>query len=326
MTESHRLARLVGVSPDCLDLVRTTQAPTVSGQGFSNSAVGPLAELEPPAGFPQGVTVARQGNVRLLVDTGQATPLEGDWVLEEDGVYALTGPGVVEVGHGGAGWLLELVSEGVRWWRVSRPPPELPQVVARGSGLSVVDWPAVLGERRLHGWLAREVHDRSAPGWDTAAAVGLVMRLWTPAPEDRGAELGRLRRGQPTVGSVLGAWVRARPGEALEGILSEALGRAEGLREDLEDLDGLAAEDPELAGRCAHRLLLDRDDLASVLRVLRGVGRADLLETALAELDEVGVASLSVLGDVVPAEPGPRLSAVTWMEPDAWWAGPWRAR
>lgn len=194
---------------------------------------------------------------------------------------------------------------------------------AARAELPTVEWAVVLGERRLHGWLQQEVARRSAPGWDVAVALGMVARLWTPAPEDRKAELGRLRCGQPTVAHMMSAWAQAQPTSALDRALYEALARVDGLDEDLEDLDGLAAEDPELAGRCAYRLLLDRDDLAGVPHVL-GAERAEPLTRALDRVDNVGRASLSVLGDVLPADPGFRLSAVTWMEPDAWWAAPWR--
>lgn len=170
-------------------------------------------------------------------------------------------------------------------------------------------WCATVGAAR---WLTEAVvaGADSPVMLDRAASMGLLVRLWV-APEGKTAE-------RP--GKVARAWIeQAWSVEQVETIEAEAVRQAWRLAERIGGAAELDSED--LAD-----LLLARDTLASVRRVLRLAGRGTMLAGALQSIDRLAAAHASAFaGRLSPSEDDPNVDrwyAVAWQEPGAWWAVP----
>ncbi|MFO0609565.1 MAG: hypothetical protein U0324_40755 [Polyangiales bacterium] len=169
-----------------------------------------------------------------------------------------------------------------------------------------------------------------APAWLTAplaqapredpfavfAAVGTVGRLWAPrGTSTTPAEaLARLMAGDDPMARAR-RWADAAPAEVRDAVARLASVEADVLADALDALDD-APDD-------ALRWLERRDDLASVARLLAPAPDAPL-SRALAALDRRAVTHASLWRMLSPLR-SPRLDAVAWQEPDAWWAAPARA-
>jgi hypothetical protein len=160
------------------------------------------------------------------------------------------------------------------------------------------------GGEALFGWLAEHVEAlRTSPdALETVAAVGALVRFFTPAQVDDAGT------GAPHVVRGARAWARSIDEECwaeLEGAARERAARlAKAL--DEEALDGLA-------------LALERDVLESVAVAMRLAGRGARIGEALHPIDREARARLSALTEDAPSADDPRLRAVSWGEPEAWW-------
>jgi hypothetical protein len=181
------------------------------------------------------------------------------------------------------------------------PPPSLPAP-------DVAIWSAASS---AESWLAEEAADLAdAPGdVERAAAAGLLARLWEPADGVANATSPR---------EHVRAWARSLSIEAITRLEVEAVRRAQSLCDRL-------SVPPEPSPVAVEAIVLERDDLQSVRRVLRLVGRGQELDAALAVVDraaELGMSRLTgKLPDLDEDAHASRWIAVASQEPNAWWAG-----
>jgi hypothetical protein len=185
----------------------------------------------------------------------------------------------------------------------SAPAIDAPDLQAWASQVAAEPWLSAAASQQAEG----------PSSVDRLAAVGLLARLWTP-PEDT-APTAHPR-------DLARAWARVLDPGQLDAAESIAVRRAWRLSDRVADVSKLPAS---LAADEMAAIVLDRDDLQSVRRVLRLVGGGGRLAEALATVDSVAGEHMSALADLLPAlEDDPdadRWRAVAWQEPDAWWVG-----
>lgn len=154
----------------------------------------------------------------------------------------------------------------------------------------------------LSAWLLEHMreleHDEGALG--VVAAAGALVRFAGPHPDD-----------DPSTGppvSVRGAraWARSLDDAAWDTLEASALEHARDLDTRLPTDDGLP-------------LALSRDLLASVSTAMRLAGRGGALRELLRETDRKAQVALTRLTEETPTTDDPRLRAVAWGEPEAWW-------
>jgi hypothetical protein len=165
-------------------------------------------------------------------------------------------------------------------------------------------------------WLRETVSRHLVAGtpWDAAVAWGLAVRLAPPTP---GTSVFDLLDAPPADADAL-AWLGAHPGTRAR-VAADFVQRVDQLLATLpaveEAVVGDAPEAPEVLRDWLHR----RDDLASVYRLLARSGDDATARAALERLDRA-VSVRQTLFAMLPPLDDDRLSAVSWHEPDAWWA------
>lgn len=166
-------------------------------------------------------------------------------------------------------------------------------------------------ELRAEPWLRSAVAELAAhaSGLSDAASAGLLARLWVPA---RGSTVTPEQLPRERVR----AWITAATPEQRDALEEHAVHRAAELTERI----------PGVRDDAALRALIEqRDDLQSVLRVLRISGCGAALQRALQELDDEAADHLESFANLLPAlseaPDADRWMAVAWQEPDAWWTG-----
>ncbi len=160
------------------------------------------------------------------------------------------------------------------------------------------------GGAALEEWLAEHLEALRASdrGVATVAAAGALLRFFGPLEDDDPA------LGPPTVVRGVRAWARSVEENAWPALTAAA---SEQVAELIVRLDADVADALELA----HR----RDMLESVAVVASLVGRGAALRARLDELDERATHELTRLTESTPTTDDPRLRAVAWSEPEAWW-------
>ena len=171
-------------------------------------------------------------------------------------------------------------------------------------------------------WLQRVVEDLASQknSIADAASAGVLARLWTPPSPDASMDPQDLPRER------VRGWILAASAEQREALEQHAVERAWSLAEDLE---GVVTEsvsgDARTAGIRLQEVVQQRDDLQSVLRVLKLGGGGSRLADALGGVDDLADERLESLANLLPAvedsaEPD-RWMAVAWQEPESWWSG-----
>lgn len=179
---------------------------------------------------------------------------------------------------------------------------------------------------------SRLLGDLDAPAWLTDpllaaaagddpyaafAAAGTVGRLWAPRGTGASAAeaLARLVADDDPMARA-SRWAKALPAAVFEHLLSLVDVEVSWLTDEIDELADADLAPDDLAA-AAGSWLARRDDLASVLRLLGP--RAAGLSCAVESLDRLGRTHASLWALAAPALT-PRLAAVAWQEPDAWWA------
>lgn len=258
----------------------------------------------------------------LSVDAvGAAVDRIDCWVIDartEDVHVVLSGP------SGQA--LLSFEGPAVEWGRVAPvasdelrslstwAPPERPTIASPGAD-------ALLGGFDAPAWLTAPLDSSLLlDAFAVVAAVGTLGRLWSPRDTRTPfvEAMARVRAHDDPLGRAI-AWARTLPPEAC--LAAEELARLEvdALVGSLESLTLGTADDLALSPEDARAWLERRDDLASVATLLGAVGRGAPLRAWLDSLDRHARTHVSTLGALAPIG-SPRLGAVAWQEPDAWWA------
>ncbi|GDX83781.1 hypothetical protein LBMAG42_55920 [Deltaproteobacteria bacterium] len=165
-------------------------------------------------------------------------------------------------------------------------------------------------------WLRRAVAALAAQeaSLPNAASAGLLALLWPPpgGPPLATEALPRER---------VRSWILAATAEQRADLEHHAVSRAWSTAERIRELDS----NPDSGPAEVAAIIEQRDDLQSVLRVLRLSGRGDELTHALRGLDATAQERFASLANVLPAlseDPQEaRWMAVAWQEPGAWWTG-----
>ena len=184
------------------------------------------------------------------------------------------------------------------------------------------DSPSWAQRAQAEPWLQRVVEDLASQknSIADAASAGVLARLWTPPSPDASMDPQDLPRER------VRCWILAASAEQREALEQHAVERAWSLAEDLE---GVVTEsvsgDARTAGIRLQEVVQQRDDLQSVLRVLKLGGGGSRLADALGGVDDLADERLESLANLLPAvedsaEPD-RWMAVAWQEPESWWSG-----
>lgn len=346
LTEEQRQA--LGLAPDTPIEVEGRDLPRDSGVGLGFSAstkvsdadlkyfqtsmseVGAFRATAERLGAPEAslarsdlaswLFILTPGN--LSVDAvGAAVDRIDCWVIDaraEDVRVVLSGP------SGQA--LLSFDGPTVEWGRVAPmasaelrslsawAPPERPTIASPGAD-------ALLGGFEAPSWLTAPLDPSlRLDAFAVVAAVGTLGRLWSP----RGTRtpvaeaMARVRAHDDPLARAI-AWARTLPAEVC--VAAEELSRLEvdALAGSLESLSVGTADDLALSREDARAWLERRDDLASVATLLGALGRGAPLRAWLDSLDRHARTHATTLGALAPID-SPRLGAVAWQEPDAWWA------
>jgi hypothetical protein len=177
----------------------------------------------------------------------------------------------------------------------------------------------------LSEWLlddATELHERGGSR-STAAALGLIARLYEAPTEDASALLASVLAGKASLSSAraqVASWWKQRSSDEVSLIEREALAWCDRAKDALAALS-LAVEDdrPELSA-LARRWVRERDDLESLRESLSVIGRDAALSAALDALDADAAAHGTLFSELVALE-GDRWSALGWQQPHLWWSG-----
>ncbi len=257
----------------------------------------------------------------LSVDVlGGAVERPDCWLIDarkEDVRFVLSGP------SGQA--LLSFEGSEVEWGRVvsaaskellamaAGVPSERPLVTSPGAD-------ALLGGFDAPAWLTAPLDPTlHLDAFAVVAAVGTLGRLWSPrgTRTTAAAALARVRANDDPLARAI-AWARALPPDTSRAAAELARLEVDALGLALEPL-ATGATDDLLAARDDARAWLERrDDLASVATLLTAVGVASL-RAWLEPLDRHARTHATTWGALAPIA-SPRLVAISWQEPDAWWA------
>lgn len=201
-------------------------------------------------------------------------------------------------------------------WPLPTPArPELP--VPDLSGLTNLD--------EVEPWLASAVAAGCSSESSEArgAAVGLLLRLFHPASGE-GVErrLARIKRGEVTVERRWAeAWAEGVSEAAWTALDDDAEVEVGRITDLVDGFTTLFCDHREGATAVGVALFTARDELQSLLHVLRLGGRGEALASSLRALDrEVGThltaLEAALQGATLDFD---RLAAVSWQEPEAWW-------
>ena len=189
--------------------------------------------------------------------------------------------------------------------------PELPAMIA---SFDSVRWAQ---ETQAEGWLVdavRKLADQQA-SFPSVASAGLLARLWTrpEGVEFKPADLPRER--------VRAHILAATPAQR-DMLEQHAVYRTGALADSIRGLDEVAVA---ATGEAVRQVIEERDNLQSVLRVLRLGGDGEHLARALKGVDALAEEYAASFANVLPSLPDDpqqdRWIALAWQEPDAWWSG-----
>lgn len=192
----------------------------------------------------------------------------------------------------------------------TRTPPARPSLASPGAE-------ALLGGLDAPAWLTAPLDPSlRLDAYAVVAAVGTLGRLWSPRGTSTpvAAAMARVRAHDNPLARAI-RWARALPAETCVAVTALARVEVDALAEALEALGSGDHADP--ADACAW--LERRDDLASAATLLGAAGQGDALQSWLDGLDDHARTHATTWGMLSPVA-SPRLAAVAWQEPEAWWA------
>jgi len=196
------------------------------------------------------------------------------------------------------------------WARLLNPSGELPAV----PGASEL-FEGFVAEA----WLDRAVRERQRSKffWLRASAAGLVLRFW--APRVRGAGVLALKKGEDHPIARARAWVNSLGDNELAALEAEAVAAAAGLAHEIALVEDAFVE-ADCEDFLIDRVLTRRNDLESVLQVLRVAGRGGQLRGQLESVDDAAACHALAFTGTPERERSERLAYVATCEPDAWWS------
>lgn len=191
------------------------------------------------------------------------------------------------------------------WTPPTRPPLDSPGTETLLGGFDAPSWLTAPLDPSLR-----------LDSYAVVAAVGTLGRLWSPrgTATPVAAAMARVRAGDDPLARAI-RWARALPAETCVAATELARLEVDALAEALEALGFESSDDQADARDWLER----RDDLASVATLLGAVGQGNALRQWLEGLDDRARTHATMWGLLSPVT-SPRLEAVAWQEPDAWWA------
>ncbi len=247
-----------------------------------------------------------------LSSTADLTRLDEDSVA----VDATAHPVLVRALGPRGEFVLRFTRDEVAWFEVSRKASAPPS-----PAIPAPDPDALLGGFDAPGWMTDPL--RVAPPRDAyavCAAVGTLGRLWSHLGTTTTAADARARlRADDHPWARARRWFDALPAGYRPAVDARARAECGALSDALDHFDDA---DREAARPEALAWLERRDDLASVAALL-GTTPDDPLGAALAALDRAAGVRATLWRWLSPLT-SPRLVAVAWQSPEAWWAGPAR--
>ncbi len=171
-------------------------------------------------------------------------------------------------------------------------------------------------------WLVAEAKEMAATGEPLLrlAAAGMVARLFSPRDRAQRERLlaEMLEAGRHPVVDAVRSYASSLDANALESLDHLVAALADGLHDRLDELRELVVEDLPDAPDAALGLLLSRDEIESVLYVLRAAGGGENAAEAVAAFDREAVAAAMDI-DLARPPRHDRLLAVSRCDPTCWW-------
>jgi len=175
-----------------------------------------------------------------------------------------------------------------------------------------VDLEALCPGRKQIPWLEAYLQElaTSPAATDRIAAIGGLLRFSRPASSTQRFSFGY------QLADIATAWLAQCTGlDRMERVACRQAGQ---LCDALEEM--LTTEAPLSSYTdAAISILCERDTLESVWVALKKASAGESLKESLHVLDLQGKSMVPMLGDLLKDVENPRLEAVQWQEPDAWW-------
>lgn len=297
MSAEARLARFRSVTP--VEGFRATAA----------SLGAPAVEITRADGTPDLFMLSLEG---IEVDHG--APVERVYDGEACIVDSREGPVTLRARGPAGDCLLRFEDDTVEWY----------DIVANAAALTAPAVEALLSGFDAPAWMTAPL-ETARTTYAICAAVGTLGRLWAPKGTATSASVA-MQRVMADDDPLARArrWFGALDDAARDALTALAITEARALTDALEGLRSQAIEASSEARDAALAWLERRDDLASVTALL-GVKPGTSLSGAVSALDRVARAHATMWRALSPIR-APRLDAVSWQEPDAWWAEPARTR
>lgn len=194
------------------------------------------------------------------------------------------------------------------WNPTATPLMDLPPMTLLSGGFSIPSWMATefqMGETRM-----------DLDAFQVLASVGTLYRLWSPVYGKESDEAMVHAMAGTDGGSHLQRWVRALPMSFLESAVPLAVIECDMIWDELDRIS-LGDSDPDEVFFLAER----RDILQGVRECLRWVGLGAVLDRHLQNLDRAFAVRTTWIRSCqdVCSPVSPRLWAVSWQCPAAWW-------
>ncbi|MDP3276338.1 MAG: hypothetical protein Q8Q09_14145 [Deltaproteobacteria bacterium] len=151
------------------------------------------------------------------------------------------------------------------------------------------------------------------------AAAAMVARLHSPTAPREALERLDLATSTPLIGRVWSA-LDTLDAAAQQALRVEALACVSSATKALHAWIASSEQDHPATRAMARRWLVQREHLACVLYALGRQDSTQTLAISLAELDALALSELSRFASEGPYGESDLLTAVAWIDPDAWWA------
>ena len=173
-----------------------------------------------------------------------------------------------------------------------------------------------------HDWLKKEAEELAEGGFiDKLAAVGLLGRIWVPTKKnEREALIEEYKKGQdgPVINNTK-KYLETICEKDLFFLEKLAIEAVDTLEDELGELKKLVIDDDPASAKYGLNILLERDNLESVLFCFKIVGLGEKLIRALESFDyAAAIAAVTFREANIPENE--RLHEVASSDPSAWWS------